>query len=264
MPPLPLCGAAQKCDAGNECGMCLRLAKFPEECPRPEELNAGFPPCLSGRVLPGEICEGDGPCGTSNTADNCGYQAPPFRYIPLDFYVREACDMPMSAHVEDHGKLEAAEGAASAGASTVSVTSLLMPPSPPTPAVQGTHAKGDGLPGVVYLLPLLILVSLAWVLRTRAKQRVDQQKMMHVNVRGLHSASEEEELELPDLADRTADRMRDSRVTAITPAGVCIDSSYVNPVVMNCADAMLRLPACVKAIMMPIERRRLNFHFLVA
>ena len=44
-------------------------------------------------VAYGETCEGDGPCGTSNLIDNCGYRTRYGTVAPLDFYVREACDL---------------------------------------------------------------------------------------------------------------------------------------------------------------------------
>ena len=38
------------------------------------------------------LCEGDGPCGTSDVVNNCQYQGEDLFVRPLDFYVRVACD----------------------------------------------------------------------------------------------------------------------------------------------------------------------------
>ena len=54
-----------RCDAGQSCGLCL-VAVGPSECPS----NPNIANCLS--VGLGELCEGDGECGTGNGLNNCG------------------------------------------------------------------------------------------------------------------------------------------------------------------------------------------------
>ena len=80
LPPLSQCGATQ-CDA-SECGACLRLVNQTDApaCPGVEVVDA-LPKCIGLR--PGELCEGDGECGTSKTANNC--------HDHRDVYTREAC-----------------------------------------------------------------------------------------------------------------------------------------------------------------------------
>jgi hypothetical protein len=89
-PRMPDCG---QCDTGIECGYCLRLLE-PHECPRQvhDALNGGLPPCEPGRVGVGTLCEGDGPCGTSDHRNNCEYytRAGTATY---DLYVRMPCDL---------------------------------------------------------------------------------------------------------------------------------------------------------------------------
>ena len=88
-PHLPHCAA--KCEAGWSCGYCLR--RLPSaECPTVNRVSAGLPSCEAGRVAPGQLCEGDGGCDTSDVIDNCGYETVFSRKIPLDFYMRERCD----------------------------------------------------------------------------------------------------------------------------------------------------------------------------
>ena len=92
-PPLPICGAHDKCDAGGDCGYCLRLLEQ-SECPQrvTGTQNGGLPPCEPGRVGPGQLCEGDGPCGTSEARDNCGYSTGLLGFTqPFDIYLRVAC-----------------------------------------------------------------------------------------------------------------------------------------------------------------------------
>ena len=92
-PPLPKCGAHDKCDAGGDCGYCLRLLEQ-SECPQQVSgaQNGGLPPCEPGRVGPGQLCEGDGPCGTSEARDNCGYSTGLLGFTqPFDIYLRVAC-----------------------------------------------------------------------------------------------------------------------------------------------------------------------------
>ena len=79
--PLPLCDAAVPCAAGGACGVCLRLAGV-SECPASGSETDALVQCGSS-VPPGTLCEADGECGTSRTANNChGWR---------DVYVREAC-----------------------------------------------------------------------------------------------------------------------------------------------------------------------------
>ena len=53
------------CDTGSSCGVCLTIID-PEECP----LDGDIADCSS--VGYGELCEGDGECGTDSYLDNCG------------------------------------------------------------------------------------------------------------------------------------------------------------------------------------------------
>ena len=67
--PFPI--ITTQCDAGESCGICLRAVKR-VDCP--SHLNTvldRLPLCSAIDV--GEMCEGDGECGTSNEANNCGY-----------------------------------------------------------------------------------------------------------------------------------------------------------------------------------------------
>ena len=80
------------CHAGAECGYCLRRLDA-NECPREVRgaENGGVPPCEPGSVAPGKVCEGDGPCGTSERTNNCEYSIL-FGAIPFDYYIRMPCD----------------------------------------------------------------------------------------------------------------------------------------------------------------------------
>ena len=87
-----------ECHAGLECGYCLRLLKL-DECPRSvkDVTNGGLQPCEPDMVEYGQMCEADGPCGTSNRVNNCNYMAPWSGSIDtLDFYLRVACVLPPS------------------------------------------------------------------------------------------------------------------------------------------------------------------------
>ena len=55
---------AGTCDAGESCGICLTPIPS-SECP----LNADLAQCDT--VADGELCEGDGECGTVSDLDNC-------------------------------------------------------------------------------------------------------------------------------------------------------------------------------------------------
>ncbi len=59
-------GKKGECDASG-CGLCLNLVS-PSDCPASWARN--LPTC--DRVGDGELCEGDGECGTDGWADNCG------------------------------------------------------------------------------------------------------------------------------------------------------------------------------------------------
>lgn len=80
---LPLVGLPKcdQCDAGIECGLCLRLVEQ-EQCPWAIDFTL-----LSCRArdtfIPGNRCEGSGECGTNDQANNC----PAWR----DVYVRVNC-----------------------------------------------------------------------------------------------------------------------------------------------------------------------------
>lgn len=80
---LPLVGLPKcdRCDAGIECGLCLRLVE-PGECPWAVDVT--LLRCNPrDTFLPGYRCEAAGECGTSDTANNC----PAWR----DVYVRVNC-----------------------------------------------------------------------------------------------------------------------------------------------------------------------------
>lgn len=58
------------CDAGVECGLCLKVLAYPAtDCPSDTEL-VSMPTCALAEV--GQLCEGDGECGTNDALDNCG------------------------------------------------------------------------------------------------------------------------------------------------------------------------------------------------
>jgi hypothetical protein len=54
------------CDAGQQCGLCLVLVSA-SQCPYD---GSDHTRCHRGLLL-GEMCEGDGECGSDNDADNC-------------------------------------------------------------------------------------------------------------------------------------------------------------------------------------------------
>ena len=129
-PRMPACGA-DECDAGLECGYCLRRLRA-DECPREVAgaVNGGFPPCNAGAVAPGSLCEGDGPCGTSEVVNNCGYtrQSGAFPLISFDYYLRVMCDANAAAgtapapaqHALPAGSSGRSSASASSGASGAS------------------------------------------------------------------------------------------------------------------------------------------------
>jgi len=111
-PPAPAFPDCGHCDAGAQCGYCLKLLD-PHDCPRQVSggRNGGLAPCEPGRVAPGQLCEGDSDtCGTSDVANNCGYVWPSFEQVTYDVYVRLAC------HLAPH-----------------TPPALPPPPSPPAP-----------------------------------------------------------------------------------------------------------------------------------
>ena len=68
-------GAAAVGAAGASCGTCL-VAVQPSECP-PEGIDAGELDGINNAgncngVAMGELCEGDGECGTTNSFNTCG------------------------------------------------------------------------------------------------------------------------------------------------------------------------------------------------
>ena len=65
-PPPPI--QCESCAAGASCGVCLTPISE-DECPEPWKTNFVLKRC--DIALPGELCEGDGECGTSNALDNC-------------------------------------------------------------------------------------------------------------------------------------------------------------------------------------------------
>ena len=68
---------------GAACGICLRLVAK-SACPSAASIHA-LPKCDQLHAV-GELCEGDGECGTDKTANNC--------HINGDVY--ERCDSTMS------------------------------------------------------------------------------------------------------------------------------------------------------------------------
>ena len=67
---LPGCGDLA-CDAGHECGICLQaLGNQDPQCPRSWQSDWQLHTC--DQVRAGELCEGDGECGTTNSEDNGG------------------------------------------------------------------------------------------------------------------------------------------------------------------------------------------------
>ena len=69
-----ICGPVEPepdCDTGIlECRMCLKLLAYPAtECP-PDNVLQSMLPCDQAPF--GEMCEGDGECGTNDAYDNCG------------------------------------------------------------------------------------------------------------------------------------------------------------------------------------------------
>ena len=119
-PALPACDP-NECHAGRECGYCLRRLDR-DECPHQVRgsLNGGLPGCKPGEVEPGQLCEGDGPCGTAEVLDNCEYGVGFGQVQPFDFYVRVACD----THTDAPS------------------TPPAPPPSPP-PSPHPPHAAGE-------------------------------------------------------------------------------------------------------------------------
>jgi hypothetical protein len=73
---------AATCDAGAECGKCLQ-ALSPSECPS----EPNIADCNSVNI--GDLCEGDGECGTNQDLNNCGSGG-------FDVYRREASSPPSS------------------------------------------------------------------------------------------------------------------------------------------------------------------------
>ena len=103
-PLLPMAECSALCDAGAECGVCLRLVAA-RECPATVAVVDRLPHCVGLR--PGDLCEGDGECSTSATANNChGHR---------DVYVRDPC-VPAAVRAGDsdllHGPLIACISAA--------------------------------------------------------------------------------------------------------------------------------------------------------
>lgn len=92
-PPIP----CDKCDAGSSCGLCLVLVDE-SECPSSWFTDVVLPTCdLAER---GRICEADGECGTSNSADNCrgadgdtGGGGPSWRKRKADVYRLVDCGL---------------------------------------------------------------------------------------------------------------------------------------------------------------------------
>ena len=81
---LPECG---QCDAGQDCGVCLRLIDQ-SECRN----DAGWwvLPFNCLNVSFDGLCEGSGECGTSNLADNCPAMTMN-GWIGRDVYQRVRC-----------------------------------------------------------------------------------------------------------------------------------------------------------------------------
>lgn len=79
MPP------CSECSNGYACHLCLMLVA-PEHCPGPDAFLRG---CR--HVQLGDMCEGDGGCGTSDSADNCLISPQRGEFLG-DVYVRVGCE----------------------------------------------------------------------------------------------------------------------------------------------------------------------------
>lgn len=69
----------EKGDNGGECGICLKIV---DSCPANPNLSTQ---CFASSVSLNGLCEGEGECGTSPEANNCG---------TFDVYERVSCDIP--------------------------------------------------------------------------------------------------------------------------------------------------------------------------
>eukprot|EP00966_Prymnesium_polylepis_P279156 6449143-Prymnesium_polylepis.1 len=68
-PAPPACG---ECAAGFSCGICLNVLS---PCPAvTEALRLRLVKCNAGTLIPGQFCEGDGECGTDDSANTCQYR----------------------------------------------------------------------------------------------------------------------------------------------------------------------------------------------
>jgi len=64
-PPVP----CDSCDAGGACGVCLQVIRDNRQCPTAFHSDFELPTC--DIALKGQMCEGDGECGTTNDLNNC-------------------------------------------------------------------------------------------------------------------------------------------------------------------------------------------------
>ena len=109
--PLPLCTST--CDAGEACGLCLRTLRG-RQCPGPIHADT-LPPC-DATVAPGDLCEGDGECGTDPTLNNChGYR---------DVYRRDACILPATPEMATNSQAVLIAGVA--GSASLLLALLLL------------------------------------------------------------------------------------------------------------------------------------------
>jgi hypothetical protein len=121
-PSPPLC---ESCDAGLECGVCLRLVS-PMECP--DVIHAlTYDSCTEAAVGMGvgTFCEGDGQCGTNNGGNNCGFVDGDGHYTLLEFYRVENCTMPPGL-IDPMGGGDSALSPDGDGHSTIVVLSALL------------------------------------------------------------------------------------------------------------------------------------------
>ena len=66
----PWLAGSWSCRAGQSCGICLQqLASGDAACPD-DYTSGAMGTCDTAAI--GELCEGDGECGTNTGADNCG------------------------------------------------------------------------------------------------------------------------------------------------------------------------------------------------
>lgn len=115
MIPMPTCDAIDiTCSAGpSTCGYCL-VPVDSLSCPS-EAIVATLPNCYW--ALPGDLCEGDGECGTRKTLNNC--------HLKDDVYRRIAC-IPSSQPAPPADAASGFGGGFALGAGVASVVALAL------------------------------------------------------------------------------------------------------------------------------------------